>query len=138
MSKKTINLIVSYVCALLIGIGMAALVASNYGYKTAVEAVDRYRILCDACTIPGVTLVCVGLLSWVARQGAFDGLTYAVRFLFHWIHREQRHVRYYDYLEEKREKRAEKEKNSFLFLIITGAAFLLAAGVLMILFYQVY
>lgn len=138
MNKKTVSQIVSYVCALLIGGAMAALIASNYGFQSAQEAVDRYRILCDACTIPGVSLICVGILCWVARQGAFDGLTYAVRFLFHWIHRESRHLRYYDYVEEKREKRAEKENNSFLFLIITGAVFLLAAGVFMALFYRLY
>lgn len=138
MSKKTINLLVSYAVALILGGAMAYFVASNYGFAEAETNVARYRILCDACTIPGVTLVCLGALSWIARQGTFDGLTYAVRFLFHWIHRETRHLRFYDYVEERREKRAEKEKNSFLFLIISGAVFLLAAGVFMALFYSVY
>ena len=138
MSKKTINLLVSYAVALILGGVMAYIVASNYGFAAAETNVIRYRILCDAFTIPGVTLVCLGALSWIARQGTFDGLTYAVRFLFHWVHRETRHLRFYDYVEERREKRAEKEKNSFLFLLITGAVFLLAAGVFMALFYSVY
>lgn len=138
MSKKAVNRLISYVVAAVIGGLMVWIVASNYGLSEATTDAQRYRILCDAFTIPGVTLVCLGVLSWIARQGTFDGLTYAFRFVFHWIQRNKEYLRYYDYIEEQREKREQKEKNSFLFLLITGAVFLLVAGIFMALFYSVY
>lgn len=138
MSKKAVRKLVSYAVALLVGVGMALIVASNYGYGAASDKLTKYRILCDACTIPGVFLLCCGLLSWIAQQGTFDMLAYAGRNILRVFHREARHVRYYDFVEERREKRAEREKGHFLFLIVTGAVFLLAAVVFMLLFYRIY
>ncbi len=138
MSKKAKRTLVSYVIAVLLGAGIAVFVASNYGFGDAASAMDRYRILCDAFTIPGVMLLCCGVLSWIADQGTFDSLAYAGRSLLRIFHREERHVRYYEFVEERREKRAKKEKGHFLFLIVTGAAFLLVAVVFMLLFYNLY
>lgn len=138
MSKKAVQTLVSYGVAVLLGLGLAVLVAFNFGFGDAENAMVRYRILCDASTIPGVVLFSGGVLCWVAGQGMFDALAYVGRSLLRVFHREERHVRYYEFVEERREKRAEKEKGHFLFLIITGAAFLLAAGIFMLLFYRLY
>ena len=138
MSKKTIRHLVSYIVALLIGVAMSLLVASNYGFGAAPDKLTKYRILCDACTIPGVFLLCCGLLSWIAEQGTFDILAYAGRSIFRVFHREANHIRYYEFVEERREKRAERERGHFLFLIFTGAAFLVAAVIFMLLFYRLY
>ena len=138
MSKKTVQTLVSYAVAILLGLGVAILVASNYGFGEAENAMVRYRILCDACTIPGVILLCSGILSWIAGQGSFDILAYAGRNILRIFHREAQHVTYYDFVEERREKRAQKEKGHFLFLIFTGAAFLLVAVIFLLLFYKLY
>lgn len=138
MSKTAKTRLVSYIIAFLIGGLIAFFVASNYGFSEAQSNMGRYRILCDACTIPGVVLICCGILSWIADQGTFDSLAYAGRSLLRIFHREERHVRFYDFVEERREKRAQKEKGHFLFLIVTGAVFLAAALVFMLLFYRLY
>ncbi len=138
MSERAKKLLVSYCVAALLGIGVAVLVAFNYGIDEANDWLSRFRILCDACTIPGVLLLCFGILSWIADQGTFDSLSYAAKSLLRFLQPRSEHIRYYEYVEERREKRAEKERGHFAFLIVTGLAFLLAAGVFMILFYNLY
>ena len=38
---------------------------------------EYYRLLCDALTVPGVLLLCAGVLVWAKNAGALDGIGYA-------------------------------------------------------------
>lgn len=99
--------------------------------------VDRYRMLCDAFTIPGMLLVMLGALVWVSTHGALDGIAYCVRFaVFSLIpgKRWERDEKYGEYVERKAGNRAK----GYGFLFISGAISLIVAGVYMALFYSVY
>lgn len=97
---------------------------------------EKYRILCDAFTIPGLLLLMVGLLVAVSNEGIFDGLLYALSYAAKAIIPlwGRQHERYYDYVQRKREKRL----HGYGFLFITGAVFMAAAMVFLILFYSIY
>lgn len=124
-----------YAIAAACGAALGYFVLNNYGFFEATAAVDRYLILCNALTIPGVTLVMVGCLVWIGQQGQFDFLSYTGRMIRDRFRKDPEHIRYGDYVLEKQEKR---NHGGFGYLIITGLAFLAAALVFLILFYSVY
>lgn len=97
---------------------------------------EKYRMLCDAFTIPGLLMLMVGLLLLISNEGMFDGLlyalSYAVKTLIPLWGRD--HERYYDYVERKREKRV----HGYGFLFVSGAVFMVIALVFLILFYSIY
>ena len=101
------------------------------------ELVNKYRMICDALTIPGVLLVLFGAMLWVTGQGALDGIAYCIRFaVFSLIpgKRLERDEKYVDYVIRKRENR----KKGYSFLFYSGLVTLAAAGVFMYLFYSIY
>ena len=89
------------------------------------------RYLSDAFLIPGVLLTGVGLLSFIRKQGAYDGLGYT----FDTMKRTFTMRRYMDPIEEGSEdrtyfgyKQKVKEKRKVAWhLIIVGCGFLLTA-----------
>lgn len=102
----------------------------------ALPAVDRYLILCDAFTIPGVTIFLSGVLMSISNAGGLDGVSYvvgnAVKML---IPGKAAHMeKYKDYLERKRAKRVK----GYGFLYVVGIFFLVLAGISMALFYSLY
>ncbi|MBR5446692.1 MAG: DUF3899 domain-containing protein [Clostridia bacterium] len=107
------------------------------GYAMAVTAVDRYRILADAFTIPGMLLLMVGLLVVVSNEGMFEGLSYVLSYAVKTLvpGMNKGHERYGDYVERRREK---GRASGFGFLFVVGAVFMAAAGVCIALFYSVY
>lgn len=134
MSDRVKSLLPRYGIAFAIGGLLTWLTLYLHDYSTLTEAVDRYRLLCDAFTIPGVILMMVGALVWISGEGMFDSLSYLGRSIF-WIFNQAKPVRYYDYIQEKR---ANRKKGGWGFLVITGAVFTAVALVFMALFYQVY
>ena len=109
-------------------------VALREEFPTA-PLVEQYRILCDAFTIPGIMLLCVGAMIWVSNAGALDGLTYVFSYAIGaLVPGGRKHQKFLDYVEHRRENRVK----GYGFLLISGAVTLAIAGVFMILFYQVY
>ncbi len=102
---------------------------------------EKYRILCDAFTIPGVILILVGALVVLSDSGAFHGigyvLAYAKNTLLHFVvpgalgNTET----YFDYVERKK---AEGRMRSYGFLFGTGVISMLISFIFMFLFYQLY
>lgn len=69
---------------------------------------DRYRLLCDAFTIPGLLMILSGALVWVSNEGAFHGVSYCVRLaVFALIpgRRKDGYEKFSDYVERKSQKR---------------------------------
>lgn len=69
--------LIGYGAGLLVGCGIA------YAYVSAQEfgslsAADRYRVLCDGFTIPGMLALFAALLLMVSGQGALDGIGYCL------------------------------------------------------------
>lgn len=124
-----------YVITILIGAGLVWLTLDLHGYSSLTSQVDRYRLLCDAFTIPGMILLMLGLLVLVSGSSGLDGITYVL----HWLRLTLipfggKQPRYADHVQRRRERK----KVHGGFLIISGCLFLAAAIVFLILFYSLY
>ena len=67
-------------CALFVAV-MAYVYLLSRDFAGAEEK-EKYRLLCDALTVPGVLLACAGALVWVSSLGALDGLSYGLQLAF--------------------------------------------------------
>ena len=95
---------------------------------------ERYQLLCDALTVPGVLLVCAGALVWVSNLGALDGILYGLRLAFRALipgKRLQKEENYQDFVAERQEKRVK----GYGFLLITGAVTIAASLIFLGLYY---
>ena len=99
---------------------------------------ELWRHLCDAFTIPGLTLVMIGFLVMIANEGFFDMFSYAFsKALGVFIPGRgfsEKHEKYYDYVQRKKEKRA----TGFGFLFVVGGILMAFALLFMFLFYRTY
>ena len=88
--------------------------------------------LCDALFVPGALLTCVGLLTFTAREGVLDIISYGFRnLLVLFAPGKHKHQHYYDY---KMAKEANRGKGTHAPLVV-GLAFILLAGVCLIFYY---
>lgn len=139
MSGNKVTVLIKYGVTVLAAGLMTWATLSLHGFAQAQAAVDRYRILADAFTIPGLFLILLGALVWVARQGTFDGLRYSLGYVFKRLipfGATDKPEKYYDYVEKRKEKR--KQSGSYAYLFVVGGAFMAAAILFMILFYRIY
>ena len=102
------------------------------------SVMERWRILCDAFTIPGLTLIMVGFLVMIANEGFFDMLSYAaskaVGMFLPGRGFSEKDEKYYDYVQRKKEKRA----TGFGFLFVVGGVCMALAMIFLLLFYRLY
>ena len=135
MSKLKVNLIKYGCCAAFVAI-LATAYISMRDFAGA-EAVDKYLILCDAFTVPGMLLIMFGCLLWASSLGALDGLSYVVRFAVMSLipgKRAQRDETYGDFLERRMANRTK----GYGFLFISGLVTMAVALVFMAQFYHLY
>lgn len=127
---------IKYVIAILAGAVLCLAVIFGKGIITAETVQQKIRILSDAFTAAGLILLLSGLLVWIVRQGTFTSMGYAFHSLFVSLHdseyRESHQTTYGEYRDRKLSK-----NTPFLFLIITGAAFMIPAIVFTVLFFYV-
>ena len=99
---------------------------------------ERWRILCDAFTLPGLTYIMIGFLIMVANEGFFDMLSYAfskaVGMFLPGRGFSEDGEKYYDYVQRKRENRAK----GFGFLFLVGGVLMAFALLFMFLFSRCY
>ncbi len=104
----------------------------------AMEGAELWRTLCDAFTIPGLTFIMVGFLVMIANEGFFDMFSYAaskaVGMFLPGRGFADKHEKYYDYVQRKRDKRV----GGFGFLFVVGGALMAFALLFMFLFYRAY
>ncbi len=100
------------------------------GFASGASGMDRLMAWCDGLFIVGMLLACFGGLMFVSKEGAFDGISYAVR-SFTWLFtvKKDKKESYADFKARRREK-----KRSFLHLVAVGGLFLAVAGVLNYIF----
>ncbi|MBQ3920763.1 MAG: DUF3899 domain-containing protein [Firmicutes bacterium] len=122
-----------YLIAAFIGAAMVYVYLASREYSASLPADEKYRMICDACTIPGVLIFLSGVLSSLARRGSFDGIGYAlmytVRSLIPGNGGEKE--TYGEYLERKQ---AKSSARGGAYLFIVGGAFLFAAAVFFVLY----
>ncbi len=132
---RRIHRAVGYGFCLLYGVGLLLLVLHTYGYAAAGTEAERLRILCDAFTIPGVTLMLGAGLMAVYNQGVFTGVTYGLRrvkdIFLPFLRSE--YVRYPDYKRQKEEKKI----RGYSCMFYTGLALTIPAVYCMIRFYSI-
>lgn len=101
-------------------------------------AMERWRILCDAFTIPGLTFIMVGFLMMIANEGFFDMLSYAcskaVGMFLPGRGFSDDGEKYYEYVQRKRENRT----TGFGFLFVVGGVCMALALLFLFLFYRLY
>jgi hypothetical protein len=135
VSKLKVNLI-KYGCSAAF-VAIMAIVYISLRDFAAAETVDKYLILCDAFTVPGMLLILFGGLLWASSLGAMDGLTYVVRFAVMSLipgKRSKRDETYGDYLEHRMQNRAK----GYGFLFISGLVTMAVALVFMAQFYYLF
>ena len=137
MKPSTKKKLIQYGCTVLVSLLLSYLTFSVYGTEKflAGAAVEKYRILCDVFSVPGVMLIMTGFLVMVSNEGAFEGIGYAVKYAAKMlIPGPKKMEKYYDYLQRRRGKKIQ----GYGFLFVTGAGNLLIAGIFMALFYNLY
>lgn len=99
--------------------------------------IDQYRLLSDAFMLPGFLMVAVGLLIFLANEGAFTGVGFiaqkAVGLLIPFLYK-QKGETYGQYVERK----TGKPTKGYGFLLICGCVFLAVSAVFVVLFNQVH
>ena len=124
--------IIKYGVTSLIGLLLAYITLCNYGFFDANDTQYRYLCLSNAFTIPGVVIMMCGALVWISQQGMFDTLSYAGKMVVDQFRPSvYKHCKYGDYVMEKRENR---KKGGFGFLVIVGGVFFAVGIVFNILF----
>ena len=102
---------------------LAVIFSKNY--FSVVETKERIKIIADAFTVPGILLVCAGLLVFVTNEGVFHIFTYGIQSfanLFKKGRRKMKYATYYDYKESKKD-----QKSSFGFILFVGLFYLTVA-----------
>lgn len=110
-------------------------VLTTHGFWQTELPVERYRLLCDGFSVPGVLLVCAGALIFISNYGIFNGISYAARYVARmfvpWSGR--RDESYGDYVS----RRAEKGNiTGYGFLFLVGGVFLAVSLVFLALFFH--
>ena len=135
MSLLTKTNVIKYSIAFAVGAALAVIYVAvrDFGAQTLA---DKYRILCDAFTVPAVLLIMSGALMSISNAGALDGLSYiAKQGLGMFVPGKGLGTeRYADYVQRKRENRTK----GYGFLYISGGVFMVLALVFLILFYTVF
>ena len=131
--KKSSNQIIKYLVTTCVGGLMAVLVLWLRDFSLSLPLYDKYKIIADAFTVPGVCLIMLGLLVWASTEGAFDFLGYAASrigdMLLPGHGAVSKHETYYQYVERKRGERAK----GFWFITFVGFGFLAVAIVFVLL-----
>ena len=131
--KKSV--VIKYGIAVLIGAALAVTYLQLHGFSSAETAAERYRMLCDAFTIPGSVLMLSAALVALANAGSFTGIGYSMSSFFRHLipGAALKHEKYSEYYE-----RHQKKVTGYGFLLHVGGAFMAVALVFYILFYRAY
>ncbi len=132
------KIIVKYAVTTAVAGLMTALILWLREFSAAETLLEKYRILADAFTVPGVCLMLFFALVLVSRDGFFDSLGYIFTRVGHMFLPTARykHQTYLDYKQAKREKK-EKRASSPAHIFFIGLAYTVVAVVFTVLYYTV-
>ncbi len=89
---------------------------------------EWFRIVSNAALVPGVLLVGISALSWIAGEGTFDAIRYCMQSLFaHLRRQDKRYASYYDYTQREKKKGSQP-------MLLPGLCFLAAAVIFTLLY----
>lgn len=95
---------------------------------------ERFLVLSDAFTVPGILLLCIGAMCWISAKGGLDGMAYILKYVAAMLIPGKRFEvrKYSDFVLEREGKR----RSGFGFLLITGLVCLAITAVFLVLYYQ--
>ena len=128
------KLLLKYSITVAVGAAVAAFLVWQHDLFGTDSIVRSFHILSDAFVVPGVLLLMVGVLIWVANFGIFDMLGYAgsrVGMMFIPSYKKYDHQTYYDYKERRKDKRI----SGYSFILHVGLAFFAVGVVFLILYF---
>ncbi len=131
MHKK--KLFLSYLITFVIALVLSFLIASYRGFAFQNSVYLNAWALSDGTFVTGLLLTGVGALVWVSTTGFFDIFSYgfhSLLLLFTAFKKPQDHMNFYDYQQEKKEKRGATP----VYIFVVGVLFVL----LSLLFLAVY
>ncbi|MDO4378002.1 MAG: DUF3899 domain-containing protein [Erysipelotrichia bacterium] len=134
MRKETKISILKYGISSLLSLIAVWIYVTNRDMKSLA---DTYRLLSDGFFIPGVMLLCMGILCVLSNMGSFDGISWGLKFALKTLipfGRLKKQEKYGDYVA----KRRENPIKGYQFMLHVGAVNVLIALVFMILFNRVY
>ena len=125
--------IIKYSTATAVGAMVMLLVLTTQGFFATDVAIIKYRLLSDAASIPGAIMTLLPFLFWIASDGFFDGLTYALSTLGNMLtfRGAKKQEKYYDY----KQRKAEKRMSGYWFILFVGLGYLALCGIFLILYY---
>lgn len=119
----------SYMIEMLVGLAIAAGVFAVRDGLSISEWPLLAAVLCDACFVPGIILLCLAVLVFVSNDGMFDMLNYGVQKALQIVLSEKRRSKYprtfYDY----RKAKWETSKGAFGHLVAAGLTYMVLAVV---------
>lgn len=135
MQKIKWRTIIYYAIPTLIGAAMTALILDTHDLSAAENVAERYRILCDAFTVPGVVLILFGVLLILSSKGAFDGIGYAAKHAIRMLIPGRGGIRetYREYLDRKH---SDDKAPVWRYPIIPGAVYFIISLIFLVLFYK--
>ncbi len=128
--------LIKYALAVLFGAVLVAIYLLLRNFTGTEPPAERYRMICDAFTIPGMLLILSAALVALANEGSFTGIGYAVKSLFDrlipgmGLRKQETYGEYYE--------RHYKKIKGYGFLIQVGLAFMVVALIFFVLFYCTY
>ena len=135
MKDKTVSKWVKYCVTAVFGALLAAAVLSLRDFSWSLEPAERYRILCDAFTFPGLLLILTAALLALSNEGALLGVGYvtsiALRGLIPGMGSKQE-----TYAEYRERKTGKGRAKGYGFLLVVGLAYLALAILFLLLFYH--
>lgn len=136
MSKKLKTRLIQYGISCSISALFVGIYVGTSGFGT-LALQQKYLVLADAFTIPGLLMIFSGGLSWLGGMGAFDGIVYIMKYVGSMLIPGKAYWRekYGDFLEARRAKRG---GFGVSFLFITGAVCLGLTLLFVWLFYRAY
>ena len=139
-NSKLVTAIV-YAITILFALGMVLLWCGTHKLLTEkLNLETTLKELCNAFTISGALVLCLGGLMWISDKGAFDGFAFSMTTFFsvHFFmfnkHPEREHETYADYVQRKHKD--SKRKTAYVFQVILGASLLIVGLILLIVYYK--
>ena len=130
MKKETVKIIIKYAIASIIAVCFVLLNLSLRDFFKETELKEKYRMLADSFTIPGLIYVLLGLLIMLTNKGSLGYMVKrAVKMLVPMSKKDN--MTYAEY------KKTKKGIHGYGFLFYIGAVVTAVGIVFTILFYQV-
>ena len=126
------RIIMRYAITLGVGAGFVFLTLWLNDYSLLTENVDKYRLLTDAFSIPGIIFIMVGCLVFISTDGFFDMITFGLsraKSMLIPLSKKSDET-YYDY----KQRKAKNRLSGYSFLFFCGLIYLVVLDVVELLF----